>query len=1235
MECGASTTGLIMVKKIRRNNDDEVNIFIIVALLWTVFTIWPTVTSGQKLWPAGNGREKLHYDTIDGNHPLFIERQKSFTTNNNAANSILVNQSRPGKTGQRALALITNLVTTNTTCGYNNGAVGVLAGTGLAPYQYAIDQGPWVNSGNFPRLYAGNHMVHVRDAAGISDSAAVILTNTYTPLNSPYSDFDFNINGCSAKTGTFTIRPSGGTLPYTYSYDLINFQSSPTFTDLYPGIYQGCVKDANGCVSVTHENILPGGCSLSYSLAAAGYSCVDDGRISFEVISGTPPYLYSLDSVHYQTTGEFSGLGPGMHVVYIKDANNVHAVYAVPEYKNCEMASFVTVTNAGCGKANGTVNISTTNGAPPYSYSVDGVNFLSTTLFTNLAPGYYPITTKDANQQICFVTAQVKSDCPVVTAFANPAACGANTGSITASARGGVSPYSYSINGVLFQTGNQFNNLAAGAYTVTVKDANGYKDSTVVTVLTSSCFTDSASVTDATCSKNNGSITVYANGGTPPYLYSIDGVTYQSNNTFTNLGAAIYTTYVKDVTNALAYIPVTVKDHRAPVLSFINTPAGCNANDGSLIINTAGGTAPFKYSLDGINFSLANQFANVTAGSYLVTVQDSNNCLVQQAVVMAVSCTTIGVTQIDEACGLSNGSISVTASGGTAPYQYSINGGSYQSSALFINLAHGNYIISVKDAANKITTKNAALLNNCFIVTAAVTNATCGNHNGAITVSGNGGNTPYQYSIDGINFKGNTIFTGLDTNLYTIVVKDALNNLATTTVRINNIAGPGIKIASTTASCTNTNGKIIITGIGGTMPYQFSIDNSNYQSSNTFNSLAAGKFNGWIRDANGCKAIDAITVLRLAVPNVYLGNDTALCVGDSMLLRVPLTPQYTYLWKDGSTSNKYVVHTAGVYFLKVTNQFNCSFTDTLNILPKQLPAFTLGNDTSICTGKNLQLQVSLPNAIYQWSNGSNASGIIISRAGLYWVNISQEGCYKKDSIFLSEKPVPVVSLGSDTTLCEGKTVLINAGNTSNNYLWQDNSNANTYLVTKEGQYIVFVNKNNCVVSDTINVYYTPKPIFTLGPAQFICQGQTVILQPNINPQWQLQWQDASTKSFYNVMQPGQYYIDATNTCGTTREEVLFTKGLCQVYVPNAFSPNGDTKNDIFKVSGTELIAEFHLRIFNRYGQLIFETTDKNKGWDGSIKNQPVETGNYVYLLEYKESASAKKQMVRGSCLLIR
>jgi gliding motility-associated-like protein len=233
------------------------------------------------------------------------------------------------------------------------------------------------------------------------------------------------------------------------------------------------------------------------------------------------------------------------------------------------------------------------------------------------------------------------------------------------------------------------------------------------------------------------------------------------------------------------------------------------------------------------------------------------------------------------------------------------------------------------------------------------------------------------------------------------------------------------------------------------------------------------------------------------------------------------------------------------------------------------------------------------------------------------------------------KPSPVVNLGADQTVCEGTTVMLNATYPGAVYQWQDGNSNPIYNVTQQGTYSVKLNLNGCKKSDTVKINYNLKPVFTLGPDQLICSGNTITLAPVVDPSWQLLWQDGTKNPVYNITQTGTFSLSATNTCGTATDVIQISKGLCSVNIPNAFTPNGDSKNDLFKIFGTELVTEFKLRIFNRYGQVVFETTDKNKGWDGKLNGQASPAGGFIYLLSYKENGSIELKQVKGTFILIR
>src|SRR5690606_35008615 len=139
-----------------------------------------------------------------------------------------------------------------------------------------------------------------------------------------------------------------------------------------------------------------------------------------------------------------------------------------------------------------------------------------------------------------------------------------------------------------------------------------------------------------------------------------------------------------------------------------------------------------------------------------------------------------------------------------------------------------------------------------------------------------------------------------------------------------------------------------------------------------------------------------------------------------------------------------------------------------------------------------------------------------------------------------------------------------------------------------------------------------KPHFTLGADRPICNGEIITLQPVLDTSWNLKWQDGSTQPSLLISQPGNYILHASNTCGTTADTIMISKGQCDVRVPNAFTPNGDGINNTFRALGVDDVVQFKLTVYNRYGQVVFQTTDKYSGWNGRFRGQDADVGVYLY-----------------------
>jgi len=388
---------------------------------------------------------------------------------------------------------------------------------------------------------------------------------------------------------------------------------------------------------------------------------------------------------------------------------------------------------------------------------------------------------------------------------------------------------------------------------------------------------------------------------------------------------------------------------------------------------------------------------------------------------------------------------------------------------------------------------------------------------------------------------------------------------------------------------------------------------------------------------NGCRSSDTINVIFKPSPLFSLGNDTTICGGTFIdLTASPLHNNVSYLWSTNSTNATISVTNQGAYWLKLTSTINgCYWQDTINVNFRTLPNFSLGPDRSVCEKDTVSLNATVTGASgYTWNTAATTPVLKVFQTGIYWCDVSKDGCLYRDSVSVMIRPLPLINLGNDASLCEGNTLLLDATNPNATYLWHDRSTAAVYLVKKTGKYYVTVNRAGCFARDTVNITFVSKPGFTLGPDQPICNGMQITLNPRITDASYL-WQDGSSSPTYTISQPGLYHLTAINTCGSKKDSVLITTGVCKLYIPSAFTPNRDGKNDVFKSYFGENVNEYHLQVFNVYGKLLFESTDKNQGWDGTYKGQAQSQGSYIWVINYQLGNKPDKQLLKGSVLLIR
>ncbi|GEO06568.1 hypothetical protein AAE02nite_42320 [Adhaeribacter aerolatus] len=868
-----------------------------------------------------------------------------------------------------------------TSCKNNDGTltVGTVTG-GTAPYTYAITGSGFQTSTAFTGLAAGTYTVTAKDANGCT-----ITTTVAVGMNIPTSFTNSTTAAtCGSNNGQLTVTGViGGTAPYTYSKDGTTFQTAATFTSLIAGTYTITIKDANGCIisGTVPVNNIAGPSDLAASVKAT--TCGDsNGELNVtSTTSGTAPYTFSLNGAPFQASDNYTGLTAGTYQVRVKDDNNCIYTEEVVVPNIAGPAFTLTTQSTTCGNSNGSIAIGTvTEGIAPYTYSKDGTNFQSGTAFTALAAGEYTITTKDANG--CLATKKITLNNIAgptnVNLTAAAATCGSSNGTITVGVvTGGTAPYTYSKDGTTFQAGTSFTSLLAGEHTITVKDANGCLTSKKVMISDVAGPTDlTASFKASTCGSSNGELSITSvPGGTAPYTYSKDGTTFQVSASFTALAAGNYTITVKDANGCTFVKTFTINNIAGPTaVTAAAQPATCADNDGTITVGTVtGGTEPYKFAINNGSFQAGVTFTGMASGTYTLTAKDANDCTVTTTVSVGKNIPT-GFTSATTAstCGSSNGGFTITGvSGGTAPFTYSLTGGNFSPTTTFTSLAAGTYQVHVKDANNCTYAGTVQVSNIAGPAFTTTTQAsTCGNSNGRISISQvNGGTAPYTYSKDGTNFQASLTFDGLKAGEYTMVIKDTNGCLSSKTVQVQDIAGPSsFALIITSTTCGNRNGSIAIGAVtGGTAPYTYAIDNATFQSAATFNAVAAGEHTLTVRDANGCTAVKQVLIENIAGPSDLTASTiSSTCGGSNGKLEMTGVTGGTapYLFsRNGGTYQSAPTFTdlvAGQHTITVKDANGCTYTKSYTISniagPTAIaataqPATCADNDGSITAGE--------------------------------------------------------------------------------------------------------------------------------------------------------------------------------------------------------------------------------------------------------------------------------------------
>jgi gliding motility-associated-like protein len=390
---------------------------------------------------------------------------------------------------------------------------------------------------------------------------------------------------------------------------------------------------------------------------------------------------------------------------------------------------------------------------------------------------------------------------------------------------------------------------------------------------------------------------------------------------------------------------------------------------------------------------------------------------------------------------------------------------------------------------------------------------------------------------------------------------------------------------------------------------------------------------------------DTVNITAATIPPLKITGDTLVCYAESALLAAPGLFQ-TYHWEAGNgavlssnqTASFKLLNNQQVKLLATTPE-GCKAKDSVLMKLKFARSVALGADTSFCTGDSIFLNAGTNYAGYHWNTGEAAATIIAKQAATYIVAaLDTNNCTANDTLVIQQLyPHPLVNLGNDRNGCVGQPLVLDAGQ-HDSYLWNDGSTLRYFTVSNTGLYKVSVtNSYGCISADSIDIKkIVPPPAGFLAERDSLCSYATLDLAPTGTYNNYL-WSTGSGQRSITIDKPGNYILTVENGDGCSGSDTIqiYRKDcLAGVYIPNAFTPGNDGKNDVFRAMVFGEAIRFELQVFNRYGQLVFASNDPYKGWDGKVNGTPVNAGTFVWQCRYHLKGDDPKYK-KGTVILTR
>jgi gliding motility-associated-like protein len=689
--------------------------------------------------------------------------------------------------------------TTQPTCAVPTGTIDFTPQAGV---EYSVGTG-YQAGPTFAGLAPGTYTLSVRNIADNTcvTLAAVTVTINAVPAAPAIPTVASTIQPtCAVPTGTIDFTPQAGV---EYSVGT-GYQAGATFAGLAPNVYTLSVRNTvdNTCETFAASTVtidpVPAVPAVPTASVTIQPTCsVPTGTIVITAPIGAA-YEYSVDGLTYQAGVTFAGIVPGNYTLTSRLAASPTCISATAAAITVNaVPAPPTVTSANTdilckGASTGAIDITAAGGTAPYSYAWTGTGVVAGAEDqVGLAAGAYTVVVTDAGGcvSVPYVVTLTEPAIPVsgsIITQSNVTTFGGNNGSVEVAGSGGTGPYTYSLNAGPFQPSGIFGTLTAGTYVVTVRDNILCTFDVSVTITQPSATLTGSIVTqtNVTCfGTPTGSVTVTGVGGLAPYEYRMGAGTWQPSGTFSSLNAGSYTITVRDAALLTFDIPVNITGPAAALAGTITAQTNVlcyGSSTGAVTVSGNGGIGPYQYKIDAGSFQASGSFTGLVAGTHTVVVQDSKLCTFSMNVIITEPATALAgmVTSTNVTCfGAANGTATVSASGGTTPYQYSLDNGAFQASAALTGLTPGNHTIVIRDAGMCTKSLTVTITEpSALSATSSTTEAQCpGEPNGSINVTVSGGTQPYSVIWSDGNVSVNRL--GVANGDYTAVITD-LNGCA-------------------------------------------------------------------------------------------------------------------------------------------------------------------------------------------------------------------------------------------------------------------------------------------------------------------------------------------------------------------------------------------------------------------------------------------------------------------------